>query len=41
MKAYEQFKKQNRDEYQAVDRQCESLTQVELKIGEFRALEAK
>jgi quinol monooxygenase YgiN len=40
-KAYEQFKKQNRDEYQAIDRQCESLTEVERKIGEFKAIEAK
>jgi heme-degrading monooxygenase HmoA len=40
-KAYEQFKKQNRDEYQAIDRQCESLTEVEQKIGEFQAIETK
>jgi len=40
-KAYEQFKKQHRDEYQAIDRQCESLTEVEQKIGEFQAVEAK
>jgi hypothetical protein len=41
MKAYEQFQKHNRDEYQAIDRQCESLTEVEQKIGEFRAIDAK
>jgi quinol monooxygenase YgiN len=40
-KAYEQFKKENRDEYQTIDRQCESLTEAEQKIGEFQAIEAK
>lgn len=41
MKAYERFKKQNRDEYQTIDRQCESLTEAQQKIGEFQAIEAK
>jgi len=38
MKAYEQFKKKNQDEYQAIDRQCESLTEDERESLNFRQL---
>jgi ribosomal-protein-alanine N-acetyltransferase len=32
---YEHFKKQNRSEYLAIDKQCESLTTSEKRVGEF------
>lgn len=34
--AYVRFKKQNRSEYHAIDEKCASLTENELKIGEFQ-----
>jgi ribosomal-protein-alanine N-acetyltransferase len=37
---YDSFKKQNRVEYQAIDKECESLTTIEKLIGEFVALGA-
>jgi quinol monooxygenase YgiN len=36
--AYERFKKQNRAEYLAIDKECESLTQSEKLIGEFQSI---
>jgi heme-degrading monooxygenase HmoA len=33
--AYLRFKKENRAEYQAIDQKCLSLTEDEVKIGEF------
>ncbi len=33
--AYLRFKKRNRDDYDRVDRSCVSLTEGEVKIGEF------
>jgi heme-degrading monooxygenase HmoA len=32
---YEHFKKDNRAEYQAIDKKCESLTEKEVEIGQF------
>jgi hypothetical protein len=32
---YERFKKENRAEYQAIDKKCESLTEKEVEIGQF------
>lgn len=39
--AFERFKKQNRAEYQAIDKECESLTQSEKLIGEFQSIEQR
>lgn len=36
--AYERFKKQNRAEYRAIDKKCESLTRSEKLIGEFHSM---
>lgn len=36
--AYLRFKKENRAEYQAIDEKCLSLTENEVKVGEFRRL---
>jgi quinol monooxygenase YgiN len=36
--AYERFKKQNRAEYQAIDKKCESLTRSEKLLGEFQSV---
>ncbi len=32
---YEHFKKDNRAEYQTIDKKCESLTEKEVEIGQF------
>jgi ribosomal-protein-alanine N-acetyltransferase len=37
-RAYERFKKQNRAKYQAIDKECDSLTQSEKLIGEFQSV---
>jgi ribosomal-protein-alanine acetyltransferase len=34
-KAYQQFKKKNREEYAAIDKKCESMTLSEKLLGEF------
>jgi heme-degrading monooxygenase HmoA len=34
--AYARFKKENRAEYQAIDEKCGSLTESEVKVGEFQ-----
>lgn len=36
---YERFKERHRSEYESIDRQCESLTQLETKVGEFEIKE--
>jgi quinol monooxygenase YgiN len=36
--AYERFKKRNRTEYLAIDKECESLTRSEKLIGEFQSI---
>jgi quinol monooxygenase YgiN len=33
--AYERFREQNLAEYEAIDEQCEQLTEAEVKVGEF------
>ena len=34
--AYARFKKENRAEYRAIDERCASLTDAEVKVGEFQ-----
>ena len=34
--AYARFKKENRAEYHAIDEKCGSLTESEVKVGEFQ-----
>jgi heme-degrading monooxygenase HmoA len=34
--AYARFKKENRAEYQAIDERCASLTESEVRVGEFQ-----
>ena len=36
--AYERFKKENRAEYHAIDKKCESLTRTEKLIGKFQII---
>jgi len=38
-KAFEEFKKKFADDYAALDRECEGLTQSETKIGSFAPLD--
>ena len=38
-RAYQRFKRQNSTEYDAIDKQCETLTKSETLIGEFENLE--
>jgi heme-degrading monooxygenase HmoA len=33
--AHERFREQNLAEYEAIDEQCEQLTEAEIKVGEF------
>ncbi len=33
--AFEDFQKKNKNEYQAIDKRCKSLTRVELHLGYF------
>lgn len=33
--AYEAFRQEHRDQYAAIDRQCEKMTETELEIGRF------
>ena len=36
--AYDRFREEHREEYEAIDARCEQLTETELHLGEFESI---